>query len=128
MPPSLLHRAGLEATRSPLGRRCRGVSPRGRPGRVPAGLGRRLRDPCNETVWADSTAVDAAAPVMARPGTLLALTDGNGTTDYSAQARALGAATYTFNVQLKRKVGTPDAPAGTRRRSTLPRKSNTTRL
>jgi hypothetical protein len=47
---------------------------------------------------------------MARPGTVLALTNGNGT-DYSAQARALGAATYSFDLQLKRKVGTPDAPA-----------------
>lgn len=66
--------------------------------------------PASETVWADYS-WSTLLPVMARPGTLLALTDGNGTTDYSAQARALGAATYTFNVSLKRKVGTPDAPA-----------------
>ena len=32
-------------------------------------------------------------------------------TDYAAQARALGAATYTFDLKLKAKVGTPSAPA-----------------
>ena len=64
--------------------------------------------PANQTVWADYS-WSTLLPVMARPGTVLALT--NGATDYSAQARALGAATYAFDVQLKRKVGTPDAPA-----------------
>jgi len=66
--------------------------------------------PADRTVWADYS-WSTLLPVMARPGTVLALTNGNGTTDYSAQARALGAATYSFDVHLKRKVGTPDAPA-----------------
>ena len=64
----------------------------------------------NQTVWADYS-WSTLLPVMARPGTVLALTNGSDATDYSAQARALGAATYAFDVQLKRKVGTPDAPA-----------------
>ena len=66
--------------------------------------------PVNQTVWADYS-WSTLLPVMARPGTVLALTNGNGTTDYSAQARALGAATYAFDIHLKRRVGTPDAPA-----------------
>jgi hypothetical protein len=61
-------------------------------------------------VWADYS-WSTLLPVMARPGTVLALTNGDSTTDYSAEARALGAATYSFDVQLKAKVGTPDAPA-----------------
>jgi hypothetical protein len=61
-------------------------------------------------VWADYS-WSTLLPVMARPGTVLALTNGNSTTDYSAQARALGAATYAFDVHMTRKVGTPDAPA-----------------
>jgi hypothetical protein len=66
--------------------------------------------PANQTVWADYS-WSTLLPVMARPGTVLALTNGDATTDYSAQARALGAATYSFDVHLARKVGTPDAPA-----------------
>ena len=63
-----------------------------------------------QTVWADYS-WSTLLGVMARPGTVVALTNGSGATDYSAQARALGAATYAFDVQLNRKVGTPDAPA-----------------
>jgi hypothetical protein len=66
--------------------------------------------PANQTVWADYS-WSTLLPVMARPGTVLALTNGDSTTDYSAQARALGAATYSFDVHLTRWVGTPDAPA-----------------
>jgi hypothetical protein len=66
--------------------------------------------PASTTVWADYS-WSTLLPVMARPGTVLALTNGNSTTDYSAQARALGAATYSFDVQLRQKVGSPDAPA-----------------
>jgi hypothetical protein len=66
--------------------------------------------PANQTVWADYS-WSTLLPIMARPGTVLALTNGDSTTDYSAQARALGAATYSFDVHLTRWVGTPDAPA-----------------
>lgn len=64
----------------------------------------------NQTVWADYS-WSTLLPVMARPGTVLALTNGGGATDYAAQARALGAATYAFDVHLNRRVGTPEAPA-----------------
>ncbi len=66
--------------------------------------------PANQTVWADYS-WSTLLPVMARPGTVLALTNGDSQTDYSAQARALGAATYSFDIHLTQKVGTPDAPA-----------------
>ncbi len=66
--------------------------------------------PANQTVWADygwSTLV----PVMARPGTVLAVPDSNSTSDSAAEARGLGAATFSFDLKMQRKVGTPDAPA-----------------
>src|SRR5262249_30993218 len=66
--------------------------------------------PANQTVWADYS-WSTLLPVMARRGTVLALTNGSSGTDYSAQARALGAATYSFDLHLARRVGTPDAPA-----------------
>ncbi len=65
--------------------------------------------PADQTVWADYS-WSSLLPVMARPGTVLTLTSGEGT-DYSAQARALGAATYSFDLAMRRKVGTPGAPA-----------------
>src|SRR5262249_18517601 len=49
-------------------------------------------------------------PILARPGTLLAVTTHSGT-DYAAAARARGAATYAFDLKMKNKVGTPTAPA-----------------
>lgn len=66
--------------------------------------------PTSTTVWADYS-WSTLLPVMARPGTVLALTNGEGSTDYSAQARSMGAATYAFDVHMNKKVGTPDAPA-----------------
>lgn len=66
--------------------------------------------PAHQTVWADYS-WSTLLPVMARRGTVLALTNGNGGTDYSAQARALGAATYSFDIHFTRRVGTPDVPA-----------------
>ncbi len=65
--------------------------------------------PAGETVWADYV-WPTLLPVLARPGTVLALTN-SGSTDYSAKARALGAATYSFDLIFKDKVGTPQAPA-----------------
>jgi hypothetical protein len=66
--------------------------------------------PAGQTAWADYS-WSTLLPVMARHGTVLALTNGNSSTDYSAQARSLGAATYAFDIQMTRRVGTPSAPA-----------------
>ncbi|HZS30169.1 MAG TPA: hypothetical protein VFA37_02810 [Gaiellaceae bacterium] len=62
-----------------------------------------------ETVWAEY-GWPTLLPILARPGTLLAVTN-NPHSDYPAQARARGAATYEFQVHMKDKVGTPQAPA-----------------
>ncbi len=48
-------------------------------------------------------------PILAKPGTLLAVT--TSVSDYPAEARAAGAATYFFDVHMSQKVGTPTAPA-----------------
>jgi hypothetical protein len=80
--------------------------------------GRAASDPawagqCNiraqQTVWGEY-GWPSLLPILARPGTLLAVTTHSGT-DYAAQARARGAATYAFDLSLKSKVGSPNAPA-----------------
>ncbi|MBV8256734.1 MAG: hypothetical protein JO073_02845, partial [Actinobacteria bacterium] len=48
-------------------------------------------------------------PILAKPGTVLAVT--TSVSDYPAQARAAGAATYFFDVHMDQKVGTATAPA-----------------
>lgn len=63
-----------------------------------------------QTVWAEY-GWPSLLPVLARPGTLLAITNNPGTPDYLAEARARGAATYSFDLKLRDKVGTPNAPA-----------------
>lgn len=62
-----------------------------------------------QTVWGDY-GWPTLLPILAQPGTLLAVTQHPGN-DYSAEARARGAATYSFDLKLKNKVGTPSAPA-----------------
>lgn len=62
-----------------------------------------------QTVWAEY-GWPSLLPILARPGTLLAVTTHSGT-DYAAAARARGAATYAFDLKMKNKVGTPTAPA-----------------
>ena len=62
-----------------------------------------------QTVWAEY-GWPALLPILAKPGTLLAVTTQSGT-DYAAAARARGAATYAFDLKLNAKVGTPGAPA-----------------
>ena len=62
-----------------------------------------------QTVWADY-GWPRLLPILAKPGTLLAVTTQSGT-DYAAAARARGAATYAFDLKMKGKVGTPSAPA-----------------
>ena len=89
---------------------------------VSAGLlfvGRAASDPvfagqcgiaAQTTVWGEY-GWPALLPILAKPGTLLAVTVESGGGDYPAQARALGAATYAFDLKLSQKVGTPTAPA-----------------
>jgi hypothetical protein len=48
-------------------------------------------------------------PILAHPGTLLAVT--TSVSDYPGEARAAGAATYFFDLHLNQKAGTPTAPA-----------------
>src|SRR5207237_4764641 len=62
-----------------------------------------------QTVWGEY-GWPSLLPILARPGTLLAVTTHSGT-DYAAAARARGAATYAFDLGMKGKVGTPTAPA-----------------
>jgi hypothetical protein len=65
--------------------------------------------PAQETVWAEY-GWPSLLPILARPGTLLAVTQHPGS-NYAAQARARGAATYNFDLRLRNEVGTPSAPA-----------------
>lgn len=62
-----------------------------------------------QTVWGEY-GWPTLLPILAHRGTLLAVTQTKGS-DYSAEARARGAATYNFDLALKDKVGTPVAPA-----------------
>jgi hypothetical protein len=62
-----------------------------------------------QTVWGEY-GWPSLLSILAKPGTLLAVTTHSGT-DYSAAARARGAATYAFDLGMKGKVGTPAAPA-----------------
>jgi hypothetical protein len=63
-----------------------------------------------QTVWGEY-GWPSLLPILARPGTLLAVTTHNNGTDYAAAARKRGAATYAFDLSLKDKVGTPNVPA-----------------
>jgi hypothetical protein len=62
-----------------------------------------------QTVWGEY-GWPTLLPILARPGTLLAVTQSKAS-NYAAEARARGAATYNFDLALKDKVGTPNAPA-----------------
>ena len=65
-----------------------------------------------QTVWGEY-GWPSLLPILAKPGTLLAVTTqfGIGGIDYAAAARARGAATYAFDLKLPRRVGTPNKPA-----------------
>jgi hypothetical protein len=88
---------------------------------VSAGLlvaGRAASDPvfagqcgikAQQTVWGEY-GWPALLPILAKPGTLLAVTTQSGG-DYPAQARRRGAATYAFDLKMNKRVGTPTAPA-----------------
>jgi len=62
-----------------------------------------------QTVWGEY-GWPTLLPILAHRGTLLAVTQQKGS-NYAADARARGAATYNFDLVLKEKVGTPTAPA-----------------
>ena len=62
-----------------------------------------------QTVWGEY-GWPSLLPILARPGTLLAVTQRKGT-NYAAEARRRGAATYAFDLRLKDRVGVPNAPA-----------------
>jgi hypothetical protein len=62
-----------------------------------------------QTVWGEY-GWPTLLPILAHRGTLLAVTQTKGS-NYAAEARARGAATYNFDLALKDKVGTPTAPA-----------------
>jgi hypothetical protein len=81
--------------------------------------GRAVSDPvwsgqcgiaAQQTVWGEY-GWPTLLPILARPGTLLAVTQQSGVGDYAAEARARGAATYAFDLKMNAKVGTPNAPA-----------------
>lgn len=61
-----------------------------------------------QTVWGEY-GWPTLLPILARRGTLLAVTQQRGS-NYAAQARARGAATYNFDLRLRDEVGTPNAP------------------
>jgi hypothetical protein len=63
-----------------------------------------------QTVWGEY-GWPSLLPILAKPGTLLAVTTQSGKGDYAAAARARGAATYAFDLKMFAKVGTPSAPA-----------------
>ena len=68
-----------------------------------------------QTVWAEY-GWPSLLPILAKPGTALAVTQPH-RSDYPAEARRRGAATYAFDLKLTHKVGGPTAPADP---STLP--------
>jgi hypothetical protein len=63
--------------------------------------------PSAPTVWGEY-GWPTLLPIMARPGTVLAVTSG---TDYPQKARAAGAATYYFDLHMNKRLGTPTKPA-----------------
>ncbi len=60
-----------------------------------------------QTVWGEY-GWPTLLPILAKPGTLLAVTTQSG---YASAARRRGAVTYAFDLKMNKKVGTPTAPA-----------------
>ncbi|HEX5173321.1 MAG TPA: hypothetical protein VFV91_04175 [Gaiellaceae bacterium] len=62
------------------------------------------------TVWGEY-GWPSLLPILAKPGTLLAATTHSPAAGYPVRARRRGAATYAFDLKMKKRVGTPNAPA-----------------
>jgi hypothetical protein len=62
------------------------------------------------TVWAEY-GWPSLLPILGRPGTLLAVTTHSPVGGYPVAVRRHGAATYAFDLKMKKRVGTPTAPA-----------------
>jgi hypothetical protein len=63
-----------------------------------------------QTVWAEY-GWPALLPILAKPGTLLAVTTHSPSGGYPVQVRHRGAVTYAFDLKMRKRVGTPNAPA-----------------
>ena len=63
-----------------------------------------------QTVWAEY-GWPSLLPILARPGTAIAVTTHSPVSGYPQAVRRRGAATYAFDLKLKKRVGTPGAPA-----------------
>jgi hypothetical protein len=63
-----------------------------------------------QTVWGEY-GWPSLLPILAKRGTLLAVTTRGKAGNYPAAARKRGAATYAFDLKMKFRVGTPTAPA-----------------
>jgi hypothetical protein len=63
-----------------------------------------------QTVWAEY-GWPSLLPILGRPGTLLAVTTHSPVSGYPVAVRRRGAATYAFDLKMKKRVGTPTAPA-----------------
>jgi hypothetical protein len=61
-----------------------------------------------QTVWGEY-GWPSLLPILAKPGTLLAVSQRGGY--YASEARRRGAATYAFDLKLTKRVGGPAAPA-----------------
>jgi hypothetical protein len=61
------------------------------------------------TVWGEY-GWPTLLPILAKPGTLLAATTHSPADGYPVKARRRGAATYAFDLKMKKRVGTPNAP------------------
>ena len=78
----------------------------GRAGAAPIWAG-QCGLPAGRTVWAEYGWPELL-PIMAKPGSVLAVTSG---TDYPGRARAAGAALHYFDLHMNNRIGTPTKPA-----------------
>ena len=62
-----------------------------------------------QTVWADF-GWPALLPILAKPGTLLAVTTHSPVAGYPEKVWRLGGTTYAFDLKMNKRVGTPSAP------------------
>jgi hypothetical protein len=62
------------------------------------------------TVWGEY-GWPSLLPILAKPGTLLAVTTHSPANGYPVKVRRRGALTYAFDLKMRKRVGTPNAPA-----------------